>query len=436
MMYSLAAFGSAFGLAALLRRHLAVCILLALVVRVLVPPVAVGPYFWKIHPTILMILAIALARLLFDTDDFVKMLRNRRLVLIMTAGLFGYGMLDYLAGNSALLSTLMLLTTMLVAPVLLYLLTLWSVAHEHHAVRIIAWPLIALSVGEVILGEMQITQHKALVWESAYRTSWWWDDSMQRAVGTTGHGLQLGILMVVAVALMFTVPWVPLRIASIPVWIYGTMLGSARTSFVLVSILSVVLVLSCLRKPIQAIYSVLVVSFIALTYFSSKAAVVQDLFDKFQNDGQSTNRRVAAIQYFTDHVDQFWFLGFKGPRDLREAGVLNSSLENGYLAQAMVFGVLFAVIFTLVCVGLALAPLRSARRTWFAVLGALACLIGFASGNSLLSSGIETIFFWVLAGMGAGLASKAIDLPPHRATSNEPDKLALPQWRRVARGLA
>lgn len=439
ILYSAVTFVATFVLAVIFRRRIEWVLALLILVRILVPPAAVGIYFWKIHPTILMVLAVALARLLFDTDTFLASLRRSPALMLATVALGAYGMLDFFAGNTPLLSLGMLLTTILVAPVLLYTFVRDAVVRSADAMRVIAWPVIAAAVGEVILGQMQLDRGEALVWQEAYRASWWWDDNVTRALGTTGHGLQLGILMAVAATLLFTVPVIALRVALLPILLYGTIIGSARTAFVLVLVVGLVVLLVSLRKPFQTLLSVTVVGLVAATYYTAQWEVVSDLVDKFGNDGYSTQRRVAAIDYFMAHRGEYVFLGYKGPRDLMGAGVLKSSLENGYLALAMVFGILFAVLYTLMCVALALGPLFThVRAGAWATFGGLVCLVGFASGNSLLSSGIETVFFWVIAGAGAGLARRASVARRVNLTTTEPSEAdaPLPQWRRVARGLA
>lgn len=437
ILYTAASFLAGFVLVALFPRKLAWILSAALLLRVVVPPAAIGIYFWKVHPTITMILGMALAAFLFGTNEFVQNLRRNSIFGGAVLALCAYGSLDYWGGNSKLLSISMLLTTILVAPALILMFARQVVGEDPRNLRVIAWPMVVMAIAQVVLGQMQLDEHKAIYWERAYQSSWWWSNDVTRAVGTTGHGLQLGILMTVAAIFVLTIPWVPVRMAIVPVLLYGTMIGSARTAFVLVILLSIVIIIASLRKPFQTLFSVLCVTLLSIPFFASKSSVVTDLIDKFSNDGSSTERRVAAVQYFVDHMDQFIFLGYKGPRDLRESGVLQSSLENGYLAIAMTFGILFAVLFTLLCVVVGTGGMFRSRSAWYLGVGAIVQLIGFASGNSLLSSGIETIMFWAIAGLGLGVADRS-RLPlaqgqTEQAVTPGPD--SLPQWRRVARGL-
>ena len=438
MIYTAAALLAGVGLTLIFRNRMIWVLLIAFVVRIMVPPVTVGMYFWKTHPTITMLIGAWGTLFVVNTPRFFAIHRRYRLAFVVATGLLAYGSLDYLGGLSGLSNTLNLLSQVIIVPLIIYALTRDAIAERPQDGRYVLWLVLGAAVVEVVLGQSQINSGEALVWQEAYRQSWWWTEPVTRAVGTLGHFLQVGVFMAMAAALLFGVRSVPLRLALAPVLLYGTIIGTARTGFVITLVLAVVLVLAAWRQPLVALWSTISVGLVAGLFYAANWERVDHLLQKFENDQNSTERRAEAVRFFTQHIGDYIFTGYQGPRDTKGAGMLNSSLENGYLAIAMTYGVLFGVLFTLFAVALAVAPLlRDARASGPAVLAAVVCLVGFASGNSLLSMGIEVMFMWLFAGLGAGLGDAASSrrvaatLQPGVDTKHP----ELPLWRQHARGL-
>lgn len=425
-------------LAIMWRSNLRRVVALAVLVRILVPPQAVGVDFVKIHPSWLVVAAASAVFILCETPRFRRAMSATWPLGVLMILLFSYGMLNSVVAYAKISVAIGVLLQIVVLPYMIMLI-LWAECRSPGALRPIAWVMIAGAIGEVALGQLQLNEQRAIFWEAEYATSWFWTDKVERALGTTGHGLQLGILCALAVPFLRYVRWVPLRVACIPILIYGTIIGSARTALVIAVVLAaLVLAQSFKDSPVSATLSAVLVIPIGVLVISAQSAIVTDMVDKLSGqDGPSTQLRVDAAAWFSEHYRSFLIMGSPMNGDLRTDGYLKSSLENGYFMVSLLFGVLFTVLFA-VFAGLALlGGARRVPRTYLLSLAGVACLVSFASNGSFMSGSVDGIVFWVIEGAALGLASK--DLTARRVASPQGvvDRSAssLPKWRLVTRGM-
>lgn len=105
-----------------------------------------------------------------------------------------------------------------------------------------------------MLAIVQVNVERAIFWEDLLSNSWFLrGDQISRAVGTLGHGIQVGTLMSAATVLTVFVRYVWLRFGLIVLFVYATLVAEARAGLV-VSLLGavVVLLVSLVRRPIAS----------------------------------------------------------------------------------------------------------------------------------------------------------------------------------------
>jgi hypothetical protein len=196
-------------------------------------------------------------------------------------------------------------------------------------------------------------------------------------MGTTAHPLQMGILLAALIPLLAAIKSITLRLGLAILFAYGILTATARTATVLSAIAILYLVLLGSKKIFRTILLVGMAMPVALALFQSRAFFV--ISSKFKSDGGSTQLRADAAHWAWVPRDEFMVFGYPGARDLRQAGVLASSLENAYLMAGLSFGLVFAAGLAFMHLSLLLVPMR--RFRWD--------LVPYASGRSPVRAGVR-----------------------------------------------
>lgn len=382
------------------------------VVLVLVPPQAQSTYTIFFHPGV-YIAAIFLA-VQFFTDQrgvWEALVRSRWLVAAMVA-LSLYATLDLLNphGIGSPIQLALTLARLFGAALVLFLAMRVGLRHGGRGMRIVVGALLLTGVLQVYLADQQVATdgESGYWWRSDYETSWWWVDSYALGIGTTGHPLQLGLFLASLVPMLVLVRRLWIRFALVLAFVYGISAATARTGLVLAIVGATYVVTKGVRRWGRTLILTAAAVPVVIALMGTKA--VDQISGKFEADAGSAQLRGDARIWAWEHKDEFLYFGYPGARDLRGAGILGSSLENGYLMAGLEFGLVFAVglgIFHLATTWLLFR--RGGQWRIPLLLAVVFVLVGFNSSSSFMGGGLEASLFWVYLGMLAGDGDNAAD---------------------------
>jgi hypothetical protein len=373
-------------------------------VRILVPGMAEGFLTPVLHPAMYLLVAHTAVQAVFAWPRFLRALRAPGIVWMLTLlAVVSLMMLDGLNPyGRGLIGTAVVAFQIVLLPVLMFLLIRDEVRHRPSSLGWFVYPLLLVSVFEAVLAIVQVNVERAIFWEDLLSNSWFLrGDQISRAVGTLGHGIQVGTLMSAATVLTVFVRYVWLRFGLIVLFVYATLVAEARAGLV-VSLLGavVVLLVSLVRRPIASAMWGTLAGGALLRVLNSEAGLA--LQRKFVDDGSSTQLRVIAAEWFLERWPEFSLVGYFGPRNLREDGYLGSSLENGYFIFGVSFGVLCAVLYLLLQLGTllrAVTPRAGRGRSAALAFAAVAMLVAGVGSSAFMAQGPDGFLFWALCGM-------------------------------------
>ena len=396
-------------------------------VRVLVPGVAEGILTPFLHPAIYLLLAHVAVQVVFAWPRLRRSLRLPVPFALLVVFLAGWMMFNSLSDyGGGLLAGALSLARLLLLPLLLFLLIRDEVATRPGSERVFIWTLHVLGMFQVLLGQMQMNANAALVYEDLYRQMWWWDDYVYRALGTVGHGIQLGFFLAALILLTLRVRRVVLRMVLTLTYLYGILLAEARLALILALFATVIVMVGSLfQRPVATlIWSAAGGAAAAPAILGSEAYA--RVVNKFGDDQGSNEKRLEAFQWASDHLDEFFWTGYAGTRDLMGAGVIESSLENGYLIFGLSYGLFAAAVLALVHVTLAVGPVVARRHGSVALPASLAAILtigAFFGSSSFMAQALEGITIYVFAALGwtgsyRWQSPRAVDgVAAHEATS-------------------
>ncbi|MEU4182968.1 hypothetical protein [Micrococcus luteus] len=373
-------------------------------VRILVPGMAEGfltPYF---HPAMYLLMAHVAVQAVFAWPRLRRALRLPIPLVLLVLFLAGWMLLNSLADyGGGLLDGALSLVRLLALPLLLFLLIRDEVGIRPRSERMLVWTLHVLGVAQVVLGQMQMNVNEALVYENLYRQAWWWDEYVYRALGTVGHGIQLGFFLAALIFLTLRLRQVSLRIVLSCVYLYGILLAEARLALIFALIASViVLTASLFHRPVATLVWAAIAGSAAVPAILVSEAYVSVL-TKFEDDQGSNELRLQAFQWAGEHFREFLWTGYAGTHDLSGAGLIGSSLENGYLIFGLSYGLFAAAVLALVHVTLAVGPVVARRQGSVALPASLAAILtigAFFGSSSFMAQALEGITVYVFAALG------------------------------------
>lgn len=372
--------------------------------RVLMPGMTEGIYTPFLHPAYWLLVTHLLVQLAFARPRLMRALRVSLPMALLLVLLMGWMLANSLAayGEGALRGVL---TTarIVVLPMLLFLLIRDEVIARPRSERVLIGTLHVLGVFQVVLGQMQMNANEALVYENLYRQMWWWDDYVYRALGTIGHGIQLGFFLAALVLFTLRVRWVVLRIALTLTYLYGILLAEARLALIFALIASAIVVVGSLfQRPVATLVWTAIGAAAAVPAILASDAYAS-VGAKFDDDQGSNEKRLEALQWAGGHVNEFLWTGYAGTRDLMGVGVIESSLENGYLIFGLSYGMFAAAVLALFHVTLAVGPVVARRQGAVALPASLAAILtigAFFGSSSFMAQALEGTTIYVFAALG------------------------------------
>lgn len=357
--------------------------------------------------------------------------------ILVCAAIIAYACLDINSPYSGgVLGIAPQLSNILLIPMLLYFLIKTELSLRPESEKILLYPFIVLAAFEAILAIQQMEQGRAILWESSYTKLWWWSEPIGRSLGTTEHGIELGMLFAFSIPLLTRLPSLLLRYCLAGLFLYCIPLTNGRMALIMAIIGVVFLVWSGRSRPIMNTICATVGLLAAMAGIQTKAG--QDLLAKFEDDGGSAQLRLDAYTWASSHWTEFIIAGYQGNRDLRTAGLLGSSLDNAYLMAGLNFGLVFAI-------GLLAFQLWTAVRCFVqkpqaraASLAAVAAIVTANTSSSFMGNSVGGWLIWFGLGLAAGLPANAWGYRPpnQRDTVLHPSPKTLRLARRQTKAAA
>lgn len=383
---------------------------------VLVPANAAGFLTPGFHP-FAWLLAGIMAVLLVQTDErqaFLEVAREHMwAVYLIPLGFTVWTALDTLnVGGLGLQGLVQFPTMYYVTPVVIFVLVKATVARSHRGLDIALWSLFALGVSQAILVYRQATLpgQEGFVWVSLLEYSWFWSDTWSGPLGSTSHPIQMGLFVAALIPLLTRVRWVVLRFVLGGSFVFAATTASARTATVLSAGAVLFVILYGLRRWVAT--GVILAATIPTLVWFVNSSWARGIRNKFTDDGGSAQLRQDALLWSWHHREEFLFFGYPGGRELRQTGVLDSSLESGYIMYAFYTGILCALAFLAYHLVMAVRPLFIGGWTALPfVVSSLITLVGFFGSSSFMSRALEWTTFWFVLGLAYAVAKGREGLP-------------------------
>lgn len=408
------------------RRWPVVAAILVAYVYILVPNQAEGQILPRYHPAAYLAITVLGYRLLTNRENEREIIGRYLWILVAALALTGYAGIDLLqhGGVTTWIGTV---GRMLWIPIAVFLLLLTVFVRRPRALATFSWALILMSAFQVYLANLQhISDGRSGFWWRSYlERSWWWTDQWSIGMGTTGHPLQLGLLLAGVTPLLIVVRQVWLRFGLIALFLYGAAIATARTAIVLIAIGGAYIVLRSSRRVFATAVGAIVAVPLAQYFLNTTAA--DSTLSKFQSDGGSAQLRGDARIWAWAHRDEFMFFGYPGGRDVRASGILGSSLENGYLMVGLQFGLVLAAAIGVFHLVLIFKPwLGRPIRLLPYFLSAFFLFVGLNGSSSFMAQALEGTTFWMFLAMLHGAAyavSRGLPLPGEKAWGSRAGEL-------------
>lgn len=261
-----------------------------------------------------------------------------------------------------------------------------------------------------VLALLQFVTHSSLLYGRYYANYYWWNDYLDRSVGTFDSPLDLAAFLTMCIPLAAALRRSPVVYALAGLLALGVVVSGSRTGVVLAAVVIVVIVFV---RSSNAVPAVMVSVTLGLaTAFLLVSPLATTLVSRFGSQGDaSTGARSDALTVglglATDNLDGYG----PGYAFTYARAYLLSSFENGYLATAIDLGLPVAL-------GLVLVQLWgtfSVRGTplLFRLPGVLAVVWGFSYSSFVSTSAFGTLSWTFIAlAAVAGYRSLPVDAPP------------------------
>ena len=293
-------------------------------------------------------------------DRFFLELKSHPLLNFLVCVVALYSVVARVIGVGGFRSSIITVLHVVVFPYLVYLIVCASLKMKDNHYKMLLWVLVPLTLFQLVLGWVQYQTGDAIFWESKLSEQWWWGSKFEvtQPMGTFGHWIPYAMFLSLALGINTLIKsriiWFSLIIGTL----YILTLTAARSGLIAFALVVFAVIIRELKsrdalRTLTVIMMFPVIVFAAINLFSSGFA--ETLRSKLENDGNSTTYRIEASQWFWDNWHNFTLTGLPAGLDLRESGVLNSSLENAFYFYAVAFGmlstVLLAVLFASVTLG-------------------------------------------------------------------------------------
>ncbi|WIK82383.1 O-antigen ligase family protein [Micrococcus lylae] len=371
--------------------------------RVLIPGMAEGLVTPLLHPAYWLLVVHLGIQAVFAWPRVRRAMNPSTATLLLLLLLVGWAVGNGLSAYSAgPLPSLVSMTKVVLLPFLLGLLIRDEVRTRPRSETLLIWTLMLLGIVQVALGQYQMTTHTAVVYESLYRIQWWWNDYVFRALGTIGHGIQLGFFLAALIPLTLRLRRIWIRIVLSLTFVYGILLAEARLALLLaLGALLVVVLWSLRQRWVATIVWAAAAATVAVPWLMSSDAFISVL-TKFEDDQGSNEQRLRAFTWAFEHMDEFIWTGYPGNRDLMGSGAVGSSLENGYLIFGTYFGMAAAAVLALLHVSVACAALATGTRrgrAWPSTVAAVVTVGAFFGSSSFMAQALEGTMLFVFGAL-------------------------------------
>lgn len=415
-------FGLVFSVVFVRRMH--IVLVAVIVARILVPGVVQNEVMPGLHPSTYLFLCFILVQLAFTPSVFGRVIRSAGVLPQATIGGMAAVMMTDVGnpGSAGLLDTAMFVLGIVVAPYYVFVFMRYSIRSLPRAGKAFLLTFALLALAEAVLSQAQVATGRPVVWESDFSRIWLSGTTSElgAAIGTFGHGIQVGVLFAATMPLLALIKSMLLRFALAAVLLVTVPLAYGRMGLILTVAGFVFLVIIGGRKVIRSILFAAVVLIALLV--SVQGVAGEKLLRKFEDDNGSAALRVAAFDWFWDHTADFFAGGYPGARDLKGVGTLGSSLENGYFIMALMFGTLAAVAFFIFMICLLFAQIDiKDRGSWPGAAAAALIIVAINGYSSIGGNSIDIHLFWFVLAMASYRSTRTLPAVDgiHRASSHE-----------------
>lgn len=375
-----------------------------IVARILIPGVVQNEVMPGLHPSTYLFLVFLVVQAAFAPARFLQALRSAglwpQLVLAATAAVMMADVGN--PGSAGLLDTAMFVLGMVWAPYYVYVFMRHAIRTIPAAGVTLVVTFVLLALAEVVLSQLQVATGRPLVWEDAFSRIWLTGtrSELGAAIGTFGHGIQVGVFFAAVMPLLAWVRSALLRYAVAAAILVTVPLAYGRMGLVLTVIGFVFLMTLGSRHLIRSVLFGAVA--VAALVVSIQGVAGEKLLLKFEDDNGSAALRVAAFDWFWAHTGEFTAGGYPGDRDLKGVGTLGSSLENGYFMMALMFGIVAVLAFVIFMVFLLATNFRSGNRdTWPGVASAALVIVAINGYSSIGGNSVDVHLFWFVLAMSS-----------------------------------
>lgn len=414
-----------------------------IVVRILVPGVVQNDIMPGLHPSSYLFLCFFLVQLAFAPSTFGRAIRSAGVwPQAILAGISAVMMTDVgNPGSAGLLDTTMFVLGIVWMPYYVFVFMRYSIRSLPGAGKTFLITFMLLALAEAVLSQIQVATGRAVVWESDFSKITYLSGELSElgsAIGTFGHGIQVGVLFAAIMPLLALVKSMLLRFSIAAILLVTVPLAYGRMGLILTVVGFVFLVIFGGRKVLRSILFAAVV--LTALLISIQGIAGEKLLRKFEDDNGSAALRVAAFDWFWEHTTEFFTGGYPGSRDLKGVGTLGSSLENGFFMMALMFGVLVILTFVIfmLCLLFSQVDIRE-RQSWPGVASAALIFISINGYSSVGANSIDIHLFWfvlAMASIRSGHSSRRGTVPQDGNTFPLPgsDRRTVPNAR-IALGM-
>lgn len=293
----------------------------------------------------------------FSSNKVKELLEGSRFIVVSAVVISLFFIISRVMGVGSLSATLLIISRTIVLPLALFLIIIHGLKYKDNKIGSLVFIVSILTVFEIILSIYQNSTGQILFWENEIRSQWFIDDDfvVSQPLGTFGHWIPLSVFLALALTInMHVRSKIIFFIISIGS-IYVLALSAARSGIIafgiiFVAILAQFIISGSVKTKLVTLCSlpILVLTF-TLIFFSEAGEVFRG---KLVDDNNSTSLRLRAIDWFWYSIDEFLVSGRIQGSNLREEGVLTTSLENAFYIFALQFGfvsmVLLMIFFSLV----------------------------------------------------------------------------------------
>lgn len=340
-------------------------------------------------------------------DVFLSELKNHSFLNFLVCIVSLYSIIARVVGVGGLRSSVITVLHIVVFPYLVYLLVAASLKIKDSHYKSLVWTFIPLSIFQLVLGWLQYQTGEVIFWEGKISEQWWWTSKFEvtQPMGTFGHWIPYAMFLALALGISTLVKSRIIWFALVVGTLYVLTLTAARSGLIAFALVFLAIILRELKsreaaRTLTVIAMLPVIVFSAINLFASDFG--ETLRDKLDNDGNSTTYRLEASRWFWDNWHDFALTGIPAGLDLREAGILNSSLENAFYFYAVAFGMLSAGLLALLFVAVSFRTLLcKGQEKITALFIALAFGISTFTYGAFGTSEFSTlIIFWIAQALG------------------------------------